>query len=127
MIFVQTKLPTHHPTPVMIRNIKSEISKNQNIIEYSPSTFKYLKIICDIIQKNILPIVAKKNRFNIGFSQEGKDELTIFHSKVCTQIFLLKEVLIEFDPIKAKKALPFLSCLAHGTKKSKKSIRNLVL
>ena len=29
-----------------------EISKNQNIIEYSPEAFKYLKTICDIIQKN---------------------------------------------------------------------------
>ena len=29
-----------------------EISKNQNIIEYSPETFKYLKIICELIQKN---------------------------------------------------------------------------
>ena len=29
-----------------------EISKNQNLIEYSPDTFKYLKIICNLIQKN---------------------------------------------------------------------------
>jgi NADH dehydrogenase [ubiquinone] 1 alpha subcomplex assembly factor 7 len=29
-----------------------EISKNQKIIEYSPGAFKYLKIICDMIQKN---------------------------------------------------------------------------
>ena len=29
-----------------------EISKNQNIIEYSPDTFKYLRIICDVIEKN---------------------------------------------------------------------------
>ena len=29
-----------------------EISKNQNIIEYSPEAFKYLETICDIIQKN---------------------------------------------------------------------------
>ena len=29
-----------------------KISKNQNIIEYSPDAFKYLKIICNLIQKN---------------------------------------------------------------------------
>lgn len=29
-----------------------KISKNQNIIEYSPDTFKYLKTICNLIQKN---------------------------------------------------------------------------
>ncbi len=34
------------------KNLNFEISKNQNIIEYSPDTFKYLKIICDSIQKN---------------------------------------------------------------------------
>ena len=34
------------------KNLNFEISKNQNIIEYSPETFKYLKIICDLIQKN---------------------------------------------------------------------------
>ena len=34
------------------KNINFEISKNQNIIEYSPDSFKYLKIICDLIQKN---------------------------------------------------------------------------
>jgi NADH dehydrogenase [ubiquinone] 1 alpha subcomplex assembly factor 7 len=34
------------------QSLNFEISKNQNIIEYSPETFKYLKTICDIIQKN---------------------------------------------------------------------------
>ena len=34
------------------QNISFKISKNQNIIEYSSETFKYLKIICNIIQKN---------------------------------------------------------------------------
>jgi len=34
------------------KNLNFEISKNQNTIEYSPESFKYLKIICDLIQKN---------------------------------------------------------------------------
>ena len=34
------------------KNLKFKISKNQSIIEYSPEAFKYLKIICDLIQKN---------------------------------------------------------------------------
>ena len=34
------------------KNLNFEISKNQNIIEYSPDTFKYLRIICDLIEKN---------------------------------------------------------------------------
>ena len=32
--------------------LKFKISKNQNVIEYSPETFGYLKTICKIIQKN---------------------------------------------------------------------------
>ena len=34
------------------KNLNFEISKNQSIIEYSPDTFKYLRIICDLIKKN---------------------------------------------------------------------------
>jgi len=34
------------------KNINFEISKNQNIIEYSPEAFQYLKDICKIIEKN---------------------------------------------------------------------------
>jgi len=33
------------------KSLNFEISKNQNIIEYSPKTFKYLKAICEIIRK----------------------------------------------------------------------------
>ena len=34
------------------KSLNYEISKNQNVIEFSPETFKYLKTICEIIQKN---------------------------------------------------------------------------
>ena len=34
------------------KKINYKISRNQNIVEYSPETFKYLKDICKIIQKN---------------------------------------------------------------------------
>ena len=34
------------------RNLNFRISKNQNIIEYSPEGFEYLKIVCNLIQKN---------------------------------------------------------------------------
>ena len=37
---------------ILEQKLKFEISKNQNIIEYSPKTFEYLKTIFDIIQKN---------------------------------------------------------------------------
>ena len=34
------------------KDLKFEISKDQSIIEYSPDAFKYLRKICDLIQKN---------------------------------------------------------------------------
>ena len=34
------------------KNLNFKISKNQNIIEYSPETFKYLEFICNLIQRN---------------------------------------------------------------------------
>ena len=40
------------------KNLKFEISKDQNIIEYSPLSFKYLKNICNKIKKNDGGILA---------------------------------------------------------------------
>jgi len=34
------------------KELNFEISKNQNIIEYSPDAFKYLNIICNLVKKN---------------------------------------------------------------------------
>ena len=34
------------------KHLNFKISKNQDVIEYSPDTFKYLRIICDLIEKN---------------------------------------------------------------------------
>ncbi len=34
------------------KHLNFKISKNQKVIEYSPDTFKYLRIICDLIQEN---------------------------------------------------------------------------
>ena len=34
------------------RNLNFRISKNQKIIEYSPKGFEYLKVVCNLIQKN---------------------------------------------------------------------------
>ena len=48
----QNKVVTEIDAPKIEEKLNFEISKNQNIIEYSPNTFKYLKTICDIIQRN---------------------------------------------------------------------------
>jgi NADH dehydrogenase [ubiquinone] 1 alpha subcomplex assembly factor 7 len=52
----KTKKAEFKEHPINIKeieqNLNFEISKDQNIIEYSPSSFEYLKNICSIIKKN---------------------------------------------------------------------------
>ena len=37
---------------IIEKKLNFKVSKNQNVIEYSPAAFKYLKIVCDLISKN---------------------------------------------------------------------------
>jgi len=37
---------------IIEQNLHFEISKNQNVIEYSPQAFKYLETICNLVKKN---------------------------------------------------------------------------
>lgn len=54
--------------------------------------------IGDIIHRNLLPLIEKKQALEMDFSQEGKEELMIYHSKVCQQIRGLQEAFEETNP-----------------------------
>ena len=43
----------------------------------------------------MLPLIDKKNELATDFSEEGKEELIIYHVKVCKQISRLKEAFAE--------------------------------
>lgn len=58
--------------------------------------------IGDLIHRNMVPLVAKKKRLEIDFSDEGKEELLIYHQKVCRQIDLLEEAFAETNLDKAR-------------------------
>jgi len=60
-----------------------------------------IESIGDIIEKNMIPLIAKKSILKTDFSKEGKDELDIFHTKVCKQVSRFKEAFSMFDPVKA--------------------------
>ena len=66
------------------------------------SIVKDMESIGDIVHRNVLPLIMKKRALRHDFSVEGREELTIYHKKVCTQIRLLKESFAERDPEKAK-------------------------
>jgi len=51
--------------------------------------------IGDLIHRNMVPLIAKKKLLEIDFSDEGKEELLIYHQKVCRQIDLLQEAFAE--------------------------------
>lgn len=66
------------------------------------SIVKDMESIGDIVHRNVIPLIAKKRALKHDFSLEGREELTIYHRKVCNQIRLLKESFAERDLEKAK-------------------------
>ena len=61
--------------------------------------------IGDLIHRNMVPLIAKKHALETDFSDEGKEELMIYHGKVCRQIQLLKEAFAERSINKARKIM----------------------
>ena len=64
-----------------------------------------IETIGDTIQKNMIPLLARKDSLHMDFSPEGKEELTIYHNKVCKQINRLKKAFSKLDPGKAEKII----------------------
>ena len=59
----------------------------------------------DLIHRNMIPMIPKKRALAADFSHEGKEELLIYHEKVCKQLYLLKESFSERNPEKAKEIM----------------------
>ena len=60
-----------------------------------------LESMSDLIHRNMVPLIAKKKELMIDFSEEGKEELLIYHQKVCRQIQRLETSFKEIDLDKA--------------------------
>ncbi len=60
-----------------------------------------MESIGDIIHRNMIPLIEKKKALRVDFSEEGKEELLIYHEKVRRQILRLEEAFSEMDPAKA--------------------------
>ena len=92
---------------IYLRKIgRQELSDSQIQDVYGMmSVVNDIESIGDIIEKNILPLIAKKSALKTDFSNEGKEEIEIFHTKVCKQISRLKEAFSELDPELAKRIM----------------------
>jgi len=64
-----------------------------------------LESIGDLIHRNMVPLIAKKRELEVDFSEEGKEELMIYHQKVCKQINLLEEAFSEINLEKAQEIM----------------------
>ena len=60
-----------------------------------------MEFIADIIHRNMIPLMAKKRALKEDFSDEGKEELLIYHQKVCRQLDLLRDAFAEVNLEKA--------------------------
>ncbi len=66
------------------------------------SIVSYMENIGDIIQRSVMPMIAKKRALSLTFSEQGQEELIHYHTKVCKQISRLHDVFVEMDLQKAK-------------------------
>ena len=66
---------------------------------------KDMESIGDLVHRHMLPLMEKKKALAFDFSDEGKEELMIYHGKACRQLMRLKEAFAERDPQKAYKIM----------------------
>ncbi|MGM0418033.1 MAG: Na/Pi cotransporter family protein [Thermodesulfobacteriota bacterium] len=79
--------------------------EDQKRIYSMVSIVKDLESIGDLIHRNFMNLLAKKNALDVDFSEEGREELQIYHKKALKQISLLKEAFDEKDLSKAAKIM----------------------
>lgn len=65
------------------------------------SIVKDMESVANLISRNVIPLIPKKKALENDFSPEGREELLIYHQKMCKQIRLLKEAFSERDYGKA--------------------------
>ncbi len=80
----------------LIEVARQELSDEQVSEVYGMiSIAKDMESIGDIIHRSMLPLIDKKRALRSDFSEEGKEELMIYHVKVCKQISRLREAFSE--------------------------------
>jgi phosphate:Na+ symporter len=87
----------------LVKIVRQGISEDQTTEVYGMiSIANDIESIGDLIHRNMMPLIAKKKELDIDFSNEGKEELMIYHQKACRQIDHLREAFAERDLAKAR-------------------------
>jgi phosphate:Na+ symporter len=90
----------------LVQIARKELSEDQtNEVYGMMSISNDLESIGDLIHRNMVPLIAKKQKLSVDFCEEGKEELMIYHQKVCKQISLLKEAFAEINLEKAQEIM----------------------
>ncbi len=85
--FIQHKLIAY-----LVQIAQGNITEKQAAEVFSMvSIVKDIESMGDIIHRNMLPLIARKNKLHYDFSPEGKEELLIYHGKVIKQVRLLEQ------------------------------------
>jgi phosphate:Na+ symporter len=96
----------HKIREYLIRVSKENVSEKQATEVFAMiSITSDMESIGDIIHRNLVPLIVKKQQLHIDFAEEGKEELMIYHQKVCNQLTLLEEAFAELNPKKAKEIM----------------------
>ena len=90
----------------LIRVARQELSDEQASEVYGMiSIANDMESIGDIIHRGMLPLIGKKQALRFDFSEEGKEELMIYHVKVCKQISRLEEAFSERNLATARRIM----------------------
>ncbi len=90
----------------LIQVARQELSDDQASEVYGMiSIANDMESIGDIIHRGMLPLIAKKQTLESDFSEEGKEELMIYHVKVCKQISRLREAFTEHNLATARRIM----------------------
>ncbi len=90
----------------LIKVARQEISNEQASEVFGMiSIANDMESIGDIIHRNMMPLIVKIQDLTSDFSEEGKEELMIYHVKVCKQISRLKEAFDEQSLETARKIM----------------------
>lgn len=99
--FLQQKI-----TDYLLKVARQEITEEQSNEVYGMiSIAKDMESLGDLIHRNMIPMIPKKQALEADFSHEGKEELLIYHEKVCKQLYLLMESFAERNPEKAQEIM----------------------
>jgi phosphate:Na+ symporter len=93
-------------TEYLFRITREELSKSQASEVYAMMAIvKDMESIGDVVHRNLMPLIDKKNVLKKDFSSKGKKEIIDYHISVMKQVSRLENALTEMDFEKANKIL----------------------